>query len=119
MRTEFLGGVRGAVADLNIYSGMWFRSGSAADEGARELVMRYSMAIHTLLYKDARGHSSLDDMVNKGPALAARGGGAAAALQVADGLGVDLRLLVARALRRPRRARHLAHPARGSRRPSC
>ena len=66
MRLEFLGGVWGAVADLNIYASLWFNSGSRADNEARELVMRYGLAAHTLLYKDARGHTSLEDVVSKG-----------------------------------------------------
>ena len=54
MRIDFLGGVWGAIADLNIYAGIWFNSGSKADKEARELVLRYSLAAHTLLYKVRR-----------------------------------------------------------------
>jgi len=66
MRIEYLGGVWGAIADLNIYAATWFNSGSIADNEAKELVLRYSLAAHTVLYKDARGHTSLDDMLSKG-----------------------------------------------------
>ena len=66
MRVEYLGGMWGAIADLNIYAATWFNSGSPADSEARELVLRYSLAAHTLLYKDARGHTSLSDMEDKG-----------------------------------------------------
>ena len=37
MRMEYLGGVWGAIADLHIYAGMWFNSGSKADREARGL----------------------------------------------------------------------------------
>jgi hypothetical protein len=66
MRTEFLGGVWGAVADLNMYAALWFNSGSVADRDARALVQRYGLLCHLLLYKDARGQTSLDDAVDKG-----------------------------------------------------
>ena len=42
MRIDFLGGVWGAVADLNLYASIWFDSGSEADEAARSLVQRYT-----------------------------------------------------------------------------
>ena len=66
MRTEFLGGTWGAIADLNLYASIWFNSGSKADVAARALVQRYGLLAHFLLYKDARGQSSLDDAVGKG-----------------------------------------------------
>ena len=53
-RLDLLGGVWGAVADLNIYAATWFNTQSTADVEARALVMRYGLAAHTLLYKDAR-----------------------------------------------------------------
>ena len=66
MRIEFLGGVWGAVADLNLYASIWFNSGSKADSTARELVQRYGLLAHMLLYKDARGQTSLEDAIGKG-----------------------------------------------------
>ena len=66
MRIEFLGGVWGALSDLNIFASIWFNSGSRADLEARRLVERYSLAAHFLVYKDARGQVSLDDAVGKG-----------------------------------------------------
>ena len=38
MRMDLLGGVWGAVADLNTWAGLWFNSGSKADKEARALV---------------------------------------------------------------------------------
>ena len=43
MRTEFLGGVWGAVADLNMWASVWFHSGSKGDVAARSLVQRYAI----------------------------------------------------------------------------
>ena len=65
-RIDFLGGVWGAVADLNLYASIWFNSGSKADKAARELVHRYGLLAHMLLYKDARGQTNLDDAIGKG-----------------------------------------------------
>ena len=99
MRTEFLGGVWGAVSDLNLYASIWFHSGSEEDAAARSLVQRYTawlgvgfptptptptpaptlpyipltlpltrygLLAHLLLYKDARGQTSLEDAIGKG-----------------------------------------------------
>lgn len=66
MRTEFLGGVWGAVSDLNLYASIWFHSGSEEDAAARSLVQRYGLLAHLLLYKDARGQTSLEDAIGKG-----------------------------------------------------
>ena len=46
MRTEFLGGVWGAVADLNMWASVWFHSGSKGDVAARSLVQRYGLLAH-------------------------------------------------------------------------
>ncbi|KAL3916691.1 MAG: hypothetical protein SGPRY_006711 [Prymnesium sp.] len=66
MRLELVGGVWGAVADLNIYASIWFRSRSQADEEARALNLRYGLAAHTLLYYGARGNDDLSELVNEG-----------------------------------------------------
>jgi len=66
MRIEFLGGVWGAVSDLNLYASIWFHSGSKADEAARSLVRRYGLLAHLLLYKDGRGQTNVDDAIGKG-----------------------------------------------------
>eukprot|EP00308_Calcidiscus_leptoporus_P008578 CAMPEP_0119361346 /NCGR_PEP_ID=MMETSP1334-20130426/8675_1 /TAXON_ID=127549 /ORGANISM="Calcidiscus leptoporus, Strain RCC1130" /LENGTH=460 /DNA_ID=CAMNT_0007376333 /DNA_START=51 /DNA_END=1433 /DNA_ORIENTATION=- len=68
MRMDLLGGVWGAIADINLYAGLWFRSGSKADREARALILRYGLAAHNLLYKEARGEggSGLDELVQKG-----------------------------------------------------
>mmetsp|Transcript_5248 Transcript_5248/g.8804 ORF Transcript_5248/g.8804 Transcript_5248/m.8804 type:complete len:324 (+) Transcript_5248:2-973(+) len=66
MRMDLLGGVWGVVADLNIYAATWFSSNSEADRTARELVQRYGLAAHTLLYRGARGQESLDGLVKAG-----------------------------------------------------
>ena len=66
MRIEFLGGTWGAIADLNMYAAVWFHSGSKGDLAARELVQRYGLLAHFLLYKDARGQLNLDDAIGKG-----------------------------------------------------
>ena len=66
MRTDFLGGMTGAVADLNMWASVWFHSGSKGDEAARSLVQRYGLLAHMLIYKDARGQTSTDDAIAKG-----------------------------------------------------
>jgi len=66
MRMDLLGGVWGAISDLNMYATTWFSSGSKADRAARELVLRYGLAAHTLLYKAARRDESLDSLVDSG-----------------------------------------------------
>jgi len=66
MRMDLLGGLWGAVAELNTWAGIWFCSGSKADLEARALVMRHGLAAHTLLYKGGRAEEDLDDMVASG-----------------------------------------------------
>ena len=48
------------------YATVWFNSGSTADTRARELVQRYGLLAHMLLYKDARGQLGLEDAIGKG-----------------------------------------------------
>ena len=48
------------------YATIWFNSGSTADTRARELVQRYGLLAHMLLYKDARGQMGLEDAIGKG-----------------------------------------------------
>ena len=47
---DYVGGVWGCVADLNTYASVFFNSGSEADLAARQLVMRYGLVAHQLLY---------------------------------------------------------------------
>ena len=68
---DLLGGVWGAVADLNMYAAMWFNSDSAADREARDINLRYGLAAHTLLYLGARGVDDLDELVQDGILLPA------------------------------------------------
>ena len=66
VRMDFLGGMTGAIADLNMWASVWFHSGSKGDEAARSLVQRYGLLAHMLIYKDARGQTSVDDAIAKG-----------------------------------------------------
>ena len=66
MRMDLLGGVWGAIAELNTWAGIWFRSGSKADAEARALNIRYGLAAHLLLYRGARGEEDLSDLVSDG-----------------------------------------------------
>lgn len=49
-----------------MYAAVWFHSGSKGDVAARELVQRYGLLAHMLLYKDGRGQLNLDDAIGKG-----------------------------------------------------
>ncbi|KAL1522857.1 hypothetical protein AB1Y20_017824 [Prymnesium parvum] len=66
MRLDLVGGVWGAVADLNFYAAVFFNSGSVADREARALNLRYGLAAHALLYLGARGNDNLDELVEDG-----------------------------------------------------
>ena len=67
LRKDGIGALWGAVDDLATLSAAWFNSKSAADRGARALVLRLGLCSHALLYKQARQEEGdLDDLVTAG-----------------------------------------------------
>eukprot|EP00929_Paragymnodinium_shiwhaense_P001231 TRINITY_DN101458_c0_g1_i1.p1 TRINITY_DN101458_c0_g1~~TRINITY_DN101458_c0_g1_i1.p1 ORF type:complete len:463 (-),score=23.73 TRINITY_DN101458_c0_g1_i1:9-1397(-) len=71
MRDECIGGLWGAIDDLCMWAGAWLSEGSERDEYARQLIRRYGVVSHALIYKQARNEDMLDDLVSAGLLLPA------------------------------------------------
>lgn len=63
IRNDCIGGLWGAMADLTFYLSTYL-PGDGANKEARELIHRWCVLSHELVYKQARGEDDLSDLVD-------------------------------------------------------
>eukprot|EP00928_Gymnodinium_smaydae_P016895 TRINITY_DN16409_c0_g2_i1.p1 TRINITY_DN16409_c0_g2~~TRINITY_DN16409_c0_g2_i1.p1 ORF type:complete len:446 (-),score=47.46 TRINITY_DN16409_c0_g2_i1:392-1729(-) len=63
IRNDCIGGLWGAVSDLSLQLAAYFPSDSRADRGVRSRILRWGVLSHELVYKQARGETDLEDLL--------------------------------------------------------